>query len=133
MAAEAEPAREFYDWSFKRYQRKMRRAIVLLVALVVVALAAVGALAVAISSEHEDILGSQGIEHAHETEEEIMALRDEIQDLQAQNVKTMEHLRTLILCINRKTDQLDAGLKRLLRADISTNRYLNDFQLPRCS
>lgn len=133
MAVQAEPSHEFYDWSFKRYQQKMRRAIAFLVGLVLLALAAVGALAFAITGEHEDIIASQAAEHTHETEEEILALRDQIDDLQAQNVRTMEQLRSLILCINRKTDQLDAGVKRLVSDDISTNRFLTAFRLRRCS
>jgi methyl-accepting chemotaxis protein len=133
VQATSEPSAEFYDWSFKRYQQKMRRAIAFLVGLVVLALVAVGALAFAITAEHEEIITSQAAEHTHETEEEILALRDQIQDLQAQNVNTMEQLRTLVLCINRKTDQLDAGVKRLLSSDISANRFLRDFRLSRCS
>jgi methyl-accepting chemotaxis protein len=132
MAVHAEPSREFYDWSFKRYQQKMRRVIAFLVGLVLLALAAVGALAFAITAEHEDIIASQAAEHTHETEEEILALRDQIVDLQAQNVRTMDQLRSLVLCINRKTDQLDAGVKRLLSDDISTNRFLTAFRLRRC-
>jgi methyl-accepting chemotaxis protein len=133
MAVHAEPSREFYDWSFKRYQQKMRRAIAFLVGLVLLALAAVGALAFAITAEHEDIIASQAAEHTHETEEEILALRDQIEDLQAQNVRTMDQLRSLVLCINRKTDQLDAGVKKLVGDDISTNRFLTAFRLRRCS
>jgi methyl-accepting chemotaxis protein len=132
MAVQAEPSGEFYDWSFKRYQQKMRRVIAFLVGLVLLALAAVGALAFAITAEHEDIIASQAAEHSHETEEEILALRDQIEDLQAQNVRTMDQLRSLVLCINRKTDQLDAGVKRLLSDDISTNRFLTAFRLRRC-
>ena len=132
MAVQAEPSREFYDWSFKRYQQKMRRAIAFLVGLVLLALAAVGALAFAITAEHEDIIASQAAEHAHETEEEILALRDQIEDLQAQNVGTMDQLRSLVLCINRKTDQLDAGVKKLASDDISPNRFLATFRLRRC-
>jgi methyl-accepting chemotaxis protein len=132
MAVQAEPSREFYDWSFKRYQQKMRRAIAFLVGLVLLSLAAVGALAFAITAEHEDIIASQAAEHTHETEEEIIALRDQIDDLQAQNMRTMEQLRSLVLCINRKTDRLDAGVKSLLRDDISTNRFLTTFRLQRC-
>jgi hypothetical protein len=133
VQATSEPSSEFYDWSFKRYQQKMRRAIVFLVGLVALALVAVGALAFAITAEHEDIIASQAAEHTLETEEEILALRGQIQDLQAQNERTMEQLRSLILCINRKTDQLDAGVKRLVGDDISTNRFLTDFRLSRCS
>jgi hypothetical protein len=133
VQATTEPSREFYDWSFKRYQQKMRRAIVFLVGLVVLALVAVGALAFAITAEHEEIITSQAAEHNHETEEEMLALRNQIQDLQTQNAKAMEQLRTLVLCINRKTNQLDAGVKRLLSSDISTNRFLNDFRLPGCN
>jgi hypothetical protein len=132
MAVQAEPSREFYDWSFKRYQQKMRRVIAFLVGLVLLSLAAVGALAFAITGEHEDIITSQAAEHTHETEEEILALRDQIEDLQAQNVRTMDQLRNLVLCINRKTDQIDAGVKRLVGDDISTNRFLSA-QLRRCS
>jgi methyl-accepting chemotaxis protein len=132
MAVQAEPSREFYDWSFKRYQQKMRRVIAFLVGLVLLSLAAVGALAFAITGEHEDIITSQAAEHTHETEEEILALRDQIEDLQAQNVRTMDQLRSLVLCINRKTDQIDAGVKRLVGDDISTNRFLSA-QLRRCS
>jgi methyl-accepting chemotaxis protein len=132
MAVQAEPSGEFYDWSFKRYQQKMRRAIAFLVGLVLLALAAVGALAFAITAEHEDIIASQAAEHTHETEEEILALRDQIEDLQAQNQRTMDQLRSLVLCINQKTDQLDAGVKRLVGDDISTNRFLNAFRLRRC-
>ena len=132
MAVQAEPSGEFYDWSFKRYQQKMRRAIAFLVGLVLLALAAVGALAFAITAEHEDIIASQAAEHTHETEEEILALRDQIDDLQAQNMRTMNQLRSLVLCINQKTDQLDAGVKRLVGDDISTNRFLTAFRLQRC-
>ena len=132
MAVEAEPSREFYDWSFKRYQHKMRRAIAFLVGLVLLALAAVGALAFAITAEHQDIMASQSADHTHETEEEILALRDQIDDLQAQNMRTMNQLRSLVLCINQKTDQFDAGVKRLVGDDISTNRFLNAFRLRRC-
>jgi predicted PurR-regulated permease PerM len=133
VQATSEPSREFYDWSYKRYQQKMRRAIAFLVGLVVLALVAVGALAFAITAEHQEILGSQAAEHTHETEEEILALRDQIQDLQTQNVKSMEQLRTRVLCINRKTNHLDAGVKRLISSDISTNRFLNEFRLPGCN
>jgi hypothetical protein len=133
VQATTEPSGEFYDWSFKRYQQKMRRAIAFLVGLVVLALVAVGALAFAITAEHEDIIASQAAEHTHETQEEILALRDQIQDLQAQNVTAMEQLRTLVLCINRRTGRLDAGVKRLLSSEISTNRFLTGFRLPRCS
>jgi cell division protein YceG involved in septum cleavage len=133
VQATSEPSREFYDWSFKRYQQKMRRAIAFLVGLVVLALIAVGALAFAITAEHEEIITSQAAEHTHETEEEILALRDQIQDLQTQNVNAMEQLRTLVLCINRRTGRLDAGVKRLLTSDISANRFLAEFRLPRCS
>ena len=124
MAVHAEPSHEFYDWSFKRYQQKMRRAVAFLVGLVLLALVAVGALAFAITAEHEDIIAGQAVDHSHETEEEILALRDQIEDLQAQNLKTMGQLRNLILCVNRKTDQLDAGVKRLISDDISANRFL---------
>jgi hypothetical protein len=133
VQATSEPSGEFYDWSFKRYQQKMRRAIVLLVGLVVLSLVAVAALAFAITAEHEEIISSQAAEHTHETEEEILALRDQIQDMQTQNVNAMEQLRNLVLCIDRKTGRLDAGVKRLLSSDISANRFINDFQLPRCS
>jgi cell division protein YceG involved in septum cleavage len=135
MAVEAtsEPSREFYDWSFKRYQQKMRRAIAFLVGLVVIAVVAVGALAFAITAEHEEIIAGQAAQHTHESEEEILALRDQVQDLRAQSVKSMNQLKTLVLCINRRTGQLDAGVKRLLSSDISTNRFLADFRLPRCS
>jgi methyl-accepting chemotaxis protein len=133
VQATSEPAGEFYDWSFKRYQQKMRRAIVFLVGLVVLSLVAVAALAFAITAEHEEIISSQAADHTHETEEEILALRDQIQDMQTQNVNAMEQLRNLVLCIDRKTGRLDAGVKRLLSSDISTNRFLNNFQLPRCS
>ncbi len=133
MAVQAEPSGEFYDWSFKCYQQKMRRAIAFLVGLVLLALAAVGALAFAITAEHEDIIASEAAEHSHETEEEILALRDQIEDLQAQNQRTMDQLQSLVLCINRKTDQLDAGVKRLVGDDISRNRFLTAFRLRRCS
>ena len=132
MAVQAEPSREFYDWSFKRYQQKMRRTIAFLVGLVLFALAAVGALAFAITAEHEDIISSQAAGHTHETEEEILALRDQIEDLQAQNLRATDQIRSLVLCINRKTDQLDAGVKRLVGDDISTNRFLTVFRLRRC-
>jgi cell division protein FtsI/penicillin-binding protein 2 len=133
VQATSEPSGEFYDWSFKRYQQKMRRAIVLLVGLVVLSLVAVAALAFAITAEHEEIISSQAAEHTHETEEEILALRAQIQDMQTQNVNATEQLRNLVLCIDRKTGRLDAGVKRLLSSDISANRFINNFQLPRCS
>lgn len=133
VQATTEPSREFYDWSFKRYQQKMRRAIAFLVGLVVLALVAVGALAFAITAEHEEIITSQAAEHNHETEEEMLALRNQIQDLQTQNANAMEQLRTLVLCINRRTGRLDAGVKRLITSDISTKRFLAEFRLPGCN
>jgi hypothetical protein len=132
MAVQAEPSREFYDWSFKRYQQKMRRAIAFLVGLVLLALAAVGALAYAITAEHEEIIAGQAAEHNHETEEEILALRNDIQDLQAQNARAMDQLRAMVSCINRKADRLDEGVKRLISDDISPARFLNGFRLRRC-